>query len=203
MGQEMSSKERVLTTLAGGAADRVPIGYSANPGIDGRLRQHFGVGDDAEALLRALGADFRGVGPRYVGPKLHADIPERGVRVDDWGIHRRWIEHGSGGYCDFPLREADEATVAAWPLPSPDDFDYSQVREQCRRQAAMAVFAGGAGLGDIVNSSGMLRGMEQTLVDLIGVFIPPPSCPANPESLRPANCRLSPVWPADRSCRTG
>ena len=81
----------------------------------------------------------------------------------------RWTEHPSGGYwdyCDFPLREADEQTVADWPMPSPDNYDYSAVAEQCKRQGQFAVYAGGAGLGDIINSSGMLRGTEQTFVDL-------------------------------------
>ena len=90
--QALSSKERVLTTLALAEADRVPVNYAANPGIDRRLKDHFGLKpDDHEGLLRALGVDFRGVGAGYKGPKLHADIPERGVRVDDWGVHRRWV----------------------------------------------------------------------------------------------------------------
>jgi uroporphyrinogen decarboxylase len=167
----MTSKERVLTTLACRQPDRVPIDYFANEGIDRRLKAHFGLGADAhEDLARALQVDFRGVQAPYRGPKLHADIPERGVAVDDWGIHRVWIEHASGGYwdyCDFPLREATEEQVAAWPLPSPDDYDYAVVREQCRRHAEFAVYTGNAGLPDVINCNGMLRTMEQTLVDLI------------------------------------
>lgn len=167
----MTSKERVLTTFARQQPDRVPINYLANAGIDRRLKAHFGLPpDDAEGLLVALGVDFRSVGAPYRGPKLHPDIPERGIKVDNWGIHRRWVEHETGGYddyCDFPLREADEGTIANWPMPSPDDFDYSKVAEQCRKHARYAVGVGSPGIGDIINSNGMLRGMEQTLVDLI------------------------------------
>ena len=36
----MTSKERVLTALAHEEPDRVPINYSANPGIDARLKKH-------------------------------------------------------------------------------------------------------------------------------------------------------------------
>ena len=71
-------------------------------------------------LRQALGVDFRTVSAPYVGPKLHADLPERSV--DMWGIHRRWIEHESGGYwdyCDFPLRHATLDEIEAWPMPSP------------------------------------------------------------------------------------
>ena len=87
-----------------------------------------------------------------------------------WGIHRRWVEHESGGYydyCDFPLADADDATITNWPMPSPDDHDYSNVAEYCRQQREYAMFVGGAGLGDIINSTGFLFGMEETLVRLI------------------------------------
>ncbi|MFI5356451.1 MAG: uroporphyrinogen decarboxylase family protein [Opitutales bacterium] len=167
----MTSKERVLTALACQQPDRVPIDYFANEGIDRRLKAHFGLAPDAhEELARALHVDFRGVAAPYRGPKLHADLPERGVLADDWGIRRMWIEHASGGYwdfCDFPLCEATEEEVAAWPMPSPDDFDYNAVRDLCRRHAAYGVYAGNAGLPDIINGNGMLRTMEQTLVDLL------------------------------------
>lgn len=169
--KEMTSKERVLTTFANQEPDRVPVNYFGNPGIDQRLKAHFGLhADDWRGLLVALGVDFRGVHAPYLGPKLHKDIPERGVLVDDWGIHRRYIEHPSGGYwdyCDFPLRDADEQTIAEWVMPSPDDFDYSHVAADCAAISTLAISAGGAGTGDIINSNGMLRTMEQTLVDLI------------------------------------
>jgi len=167
----MTSKERVLTALASQQPDRVPINYDANPGIDLRLKQFYGLqAEDAEGLRRALGVDFRAILTPYVGPKRHKDIPEQGIKVDEWGIHRRWVEHSSGGYwdyCEFPLQNATEEEVADWPLPSPDDFDYSQVPELCKLYKGSAVFAGHPGIGDIINSNGMLRGQEQALVDLI------------------------------------
>lgn len=167
----MTSKERVLTTFARREADQVPINYFANPAIDRRLKAHFGLRpDDSEGLRQALGVDFRGVGARYCGAKLHKDIPERGVKVDDWGIHQRWVEHETGGYwdyCDFPLQNATEEEVAAWPMPSPDDFDYNAVADNCATNREYAVYLGGAGQADVINKGGMLRGMEQALIDLI------------------------------------
>jgi hypothetical protein len=166
----LSSKERVLTTLALREPDRVPVNYFANPEIDRRLKEHYGLkADDHEGLRCALGVDFRGAGAPYRGRKLHADLPGRGVLVDDWGIHRRWIEHGTGGYwdfCDFPLREATSEQVAAWPMPNPDDFDYSVVAAACQANREYAVVVGGAGHGDVINATGMVRSMEQVLVDL-------------------------------------
>ena len=165
----VKSKERVLTALGCREPDRVPVDYEANPGIDRRLKEHFGLEpDDHEGLRQALGVDFRRVGAPYQGPKLHLDLPERGVKVDDWGIHRRWIEHGSGGYwdyCDFPLRDADEATVDRWPMPDPGHFDYADIVNQCRRYSEYAICL--LCYGDLINGNGMLRGMEQTLIDLI------------------------------------
>ncbi len=167
---EMRSKERVLATLARQKPDRVPINYAANPGVDARVKAHYGLaGDDIEGLRRTLGVDFRGVRPPYVGPNLHGEVPER--QIDPiWGRRTRWIEHDSGGYwdyCDFPLRDADEAVIAAWPKPSADDYDYSSVQAECARFGEYAVFVGSPGLGDIINSNGMIRTMEQVLVDLI------------------------------------
>lgn len=165
----MNSRERVLTAFARQEPDRVPLNYSSNPGIDLRLKQHFGLAaDDKDGLLQALGVDFRSVGARFVGPKKHADIPGR--LVDEWGIHRRWVEHESGGYwdyCDFPLQNATVDEVAAWPLPSPDDYDYSHIAEACARYQDYGIVAGGAGTGCIMNTAGFWRGMEQVFIDLL------------------------------------
>ena len=164
----MTSKERVLTAFSRQEPDRVPINYSANPGIDQRLKAHFGLGNDDEGLLQALGVDFRSVAAPYSGSKLHPDIPDR--RIDEWGIRTRWIEHESGGYwdyCDFPLKDATLAEIEAWPTPSSDDYDYSQIAARCRQYCEYCIVAGGPGTGDIINGTGMIRTMEQVLVDLL------------------------------------
>ena len=166
----MTSKDRVLTAFARQEPDRVPINYKANADIDRRMKANVGLrSDDGEGLRKLLGVDFRGVSATYAGPSLHEDIPERGVKVDNWGIHRRWVEHESGGYwdyCDFPLKDADEETIAAWPMPSPDDHDYSGVVEACRKNREYAVFVGGGGLGCVINTAGFFRSMDQVFVDL-------------------------------------
>lgn len=169
MPRAMTAKERVLTALARQEPDRVPINYFANPGIDLRLKEQFGLRpDDGEGLRCRLGVDFRGAGAPYTGPPLHLGTPDR--RADPlWGWITRYVEHESGGYwdyCDFPLVEADEETVARWPFPSPDDFDYSGMAAACQERGSYAVHVGGAGLGCIMNTAGFLRGMEQVFVDL-------------------------------------
>jgi uroporphyrinogen decarboxylase len=170
MAKALTPKERVRTTFARQAADRVPINYFANPGIDSRLKAHFGLaGDDDEGLRQALGVDFRTVHAPYRGPRLHAEMPER--QVDPcWGVRTRYVEHESGGYwdyCDFPLRGAKLDTIESWPMPSPDDYDYAQVADQCRRLEPYGIVVGGAGLPDVINATGMIRNMEEVMVDLI------------------------------------
>jgi uroporphyrinogen decarboxylase len=165
----MTPKERVLATFARQPTDRVPVNYEANPGIDRRLKEHFGLKpEDWEGLRNALGVDFRGVGAPYRGPRLHPERPSRGVDAV-WGWVTRWVEHGSGGYwdyCDFPLKDADEETVARWPMPSPDDFDYAAVKRACEQHRRFAVHVGNPGLACIMNTAGFLRGMEQMFIDL-------------------------------------
>jgi uroporphyrinogen decarboxylase len=159
----------VLAAFARQPTDRVPVNYEANPGIDRRLKEHFGLKpEDWEGLRNALGVDFRGVGAPYRGPRLHAERPGRGVDPL-WGWVTRWVEHGSGGYwdyCDFPLKDADEETVAHWPMPSPDDFDYSAMKQACEKHKERAVYVGNPGLACIMNTAGFLRGMEQMFIDL-------------------------------------
>ena len=165
----MNSKERVLRAFANKVPDRVPINYSANSGIDKRLKEHFDLlPDDDEGLRQKLGVDFRGIFPPYKGPRLHEEIA--GLNVDPaWGIRTRYIEHESGfylDYCDFPLKDADMDVIKNYPMPSPDDFDYDVVAERCNKFNEYAFYVGGAGLGDIINSTGFLRTMERVLVDL-------------------------------------
>jgi hypothetical protein len=170
LDEKMMSKERVQAVFAGTVPDRVPINYGANPGVDGRLKEHFGLAsDDGEGLLQALGVDFRYIGAPYTGPRLHEEVPGR--RVDPrFGTRTRWVEHGGGGYwdfCDFPLRDADLETVASWPMPSPEDFDYAVVPELCAAHEGYGLHVGHPGMLDIINSSGMIRSTDQVLIDLL------------------------------------
>lgn len=166
---KMTARERVRRAMRHEEPDRVPLNYSSNPGIDARLKAHFGLAaGDSGGLRQALGVDFRGIGAPYTGPRLHAEIPGR--QVDPlMGSRCRWVEHASGGYwdfCDFPLADAPDDVIANWPMPSPDDFDYSAVRQQCAAHANFYLHVGHPGLGDIMNSTGFLRGMEATMMAL-------------------------------------
>lgn len=168
--EKMKPRERVQAAFAKTIPDRVPINYMANPAIDGRLKEHFGLKkEDHEGLGQALGVDMRSINPPYVGPRLHPEIPGKQVNPI-WGIVTEWVEHGAGGYfdyVDFPLRYADEETVANWPMPSPDDFDYQWVKRTARELEDYALYVGSPGMVDCINWTGMLRSMEQVFMDMI------------------------------------
>lgn len=168
MKRTLRSKERVKTAFAHQEPDRVPIDYICNPGIDRRLKAHYGLKpDDAEGLRQALGVDFRNVGAPFKGPERFAPVKDR--RINEWGMRTRWIGHGSGGYwdyCDFPLLDADLETIRNWPIPEPDDYDYEALLQQCRQFPDHYLMIGNPGIGDCINSAGMLRTMEMVLMDL-------------------------------------
>lgn len=73
----MTSKERVLRTFHHEKADRVPISYFANPGIQKRVAAYLGVPQDRDSVNDALGVDFKGLMPAYTGkPLFTAPGPE-------------------------------------------------------------------------------------------------------------------------------
>ncbi len=168
--ETMTSRERVAAAMAGSEPDRVPVNFFGNRDILRRLYDHFKIKQgDKERLLEALGVDFRELPVKYAGKRLHPE--EEGKNVDPaWGIHTRWVEHESGGYmdyCDFPLKEADEEKAASWPMPDPDDYNYDNAVEVLKRWPDKSIHIGNPGLGDIINTAGMLRTMEQVMFDLI------------------------------------
>jgi uroporphyrinogen decarboxylase len=166
----MTPRHRVLSTFAHEKTDRVTIGYEANAGIHMRLAQALGVPDgDLEKVRRALGVDYRGLGARYKGPPLFPEQPGRRVdRVD--GFYTKWVAHKTGGYwdfCDFPLQNAGDEVIAAYPVPNPDDFDYDAAADALAGMGDYAVHLGNAGTADIINSTGRVMGMEDALVNLL------------------------------------
>jgi len=166
--ETMTAKERVKKTFLLEKTDRVTIGYEANPVIHSKLANALGYkSEDWEQVFQALGVDYRGVHAPYKGPKLFEDIPGRQRDPLD-GFVMRWAENESGGYwdfCDFPLQGADSETIASYPVPKSDDFDYEAVKSMIEHNKDYAICIGGPGVPDIINSTGRIMGMEDTLVN--------------------------------------
>jgi uroporphyrinogen decarboxylase len=171
----VTHRERVLTTLEHRTPDRIPRDLWATPEIVSRLLEHLGL-PDREALLRRFGFDLRTVeGPACVGQtfRRHPD----GSVEDLWGVRRSPKTVTGSGYSwtyqhvvQAPLASAQTAAdvdrYERWP--SPDWWDYSQVRAQCLAHHGFAVVSAGDRLDRTAQLKPMmyLRGMEQTYVDL-------------------------------------
>ena len=171
--ETMSAKERVRRTFNHEKTDRVTIGYEANGAIHSKLLKALNIkNNDYITLLTALGVDYTGIGAPYTGKPLFEEIPNR-QRNQMEGAVMRWIEHETGGYwdfCDFPLQDAEAEDFYSFPVPNPDDFDYNAALDHAKhisQNLNFAIYTGGAGTPDIINSNGRIMGMEDVLCHLI------------------------------------
>ncbi len=165
----MTPKERVLAAIGHRKPDRTPIQTYLTPEIQQKLMDHFGLVDELQ-LYERLGVDLRTVNPPYTGALPPA--PEGSNTVDEWGVGYVMFDHGHGGA--YP--EANHLALAAlttmeeveaYPWPSPDDYDYSDIAAQCDAFSEYAVCTGHAGMPDIVNGVSRGRGMERVLTDIM------------------------------------
>jgi len=160
----MTSKERVLAAVNHVQPDRVPIQVYLTPEIQQRLVDFFGTED----ILPILGVDLRTIGPRYIGPE-HV-VPPGCDTTDEWGVGYKYIQFETGLYPEAHfLPFANTSTleeVEAFPWPTADLFDYSDIEAQCDQLSEFAVCVGGAGVPDIVNGVSRSRGMEQVVMDI-------------------------------------
>jgi len=158
----MTPRERVLTALQHETPDRTPCDFWAEPPTWNRLMAHVGH-QDRDRLLDELGVDVR---------HLEASAPpERGVRAGvfenfwgeryiyqstPWGPMREDIKGA--------LAEAESlAEVEAFPWPTPDCLDRSQLRDQCRRYDGHALLYGFA---DVWQRPALVRGWEGFFLDM-------------------------------------
>lgn len=169
--ETMTARERVRRTFAFEKTDRVTIGYDTNAGINARLSRALGVAeDDVIGLYHALGVDYCPLWVLYKGKPVYEEIPGR-QRNPENGAVTRYVENQFGGYydyCDFPLKDVDDETIANYPFPDPDKYDYDGAMERLDmlEREGFAVHVGNPGFCDILNTTGMLMGVEDALVNL-------------------------------------
>jgi len=166
--ETMTSKERVLRTFAFEKTDRVPIDYSANTTIHNKFCKTLGV-EDTKGVLEVLGVDYRAANAKFVGKNQFPVLKDR--KTDPiYGYNMRWVPNQDGGYwdfCDFPLQGADDEIIANFHVPSRDDFSVKNLRSVLKQISDKAIYIGNAGTADIINSTGRVMGMEDTLVKLM------------------------------------
>ena len=131
MSRQMTSRERVLTSLAHRDPDHVPCWLGASPEWKELARVYLGLPDD-ESLLAHLGDDFRRVFTSYIGPQrahptFNLSHPDATYRTP-FGIERHG--YGYGMPLNEPLKGAKSAAeVHAYPWPDPEWMDASHIRE--------------------------------------------------------------------------
>ena len=164
----LSSWQRVEMALAHRQPDRVPFDFWAVPEVWEMLRAGLAAEND-ESILRLLGVDCRMVTPRYVGTRAR-ELPD-GTFVDAWGTHRRRVRNPFGTYEEYashPLAGAETvADVLDWDWPHPDDWDVSNVHEQCQALSTGLRHHLRYEVGGIFEWSWALRGFERFLLDLV------------------------------------
>ena len=160
----MTSRERVLRALNHEQPDRTPRDFWAEPPAWKRLFAHAGH-EDKDRLLDSLGIDVR-----------HLDAPAppeqalgEGLFQNFWG--ERFIYQSTPW---GPLREDVQGALAhasgldeleAFPWPTPDCLDRSQLKAQCQRYEGHALLYGFA---DVWQRAALVRGWENMFLDMAG-----------------------------------
>jgi uroporphyrinogen decarboxylase len=123
----MTSRERVLTSLAFEQPDRVPVDYKVRRDVTGRLAAHVGV-DGEDELLRFLGIDFRAVSVSEHHPVFEARTNGvLGGSMEKKG--RRFVFHPDGAYEDawgIVFRPGADGVYEQWvqgPFLDNDDLE--------------------------------------------------------------------------------
>lgn len=169
--EKYSSRERILKTFAFEKVDRVALGYDTNHVAHKNLTNALGLdSDDRIAFSKHVGIDSIGVRINYIGPKIYEEIPGRN-RSGEHGAITKYVENPYGGYwdyCDFPLLDADDEMIYNYPYPDADDYDYDASKEYIKQMVdqGFAIYLGNSGVGDILNTAGMIMGVEQALVNI-------------------------------------
>lgn len=163
----MNSRERFLRTVHYDVADRPAVHYYGTPEINRALMSRLRT-DSVEGIQTILGDDIRGVFPTYIGPplKTYDDGSWEGLN----GERYQNVSFGMGTYPEavyLPFQNiTDPGMLEEFRFPSADWYDYTGIREQCKRIRQYALAIEGAGTPDFMNGIARYRGVEQVLLDV-------------------------------------
>ena len=158
----LSSRERVLAALRHEQPDRTPRDFWAEPPTMKRLLAHVGH-TDKEKLLTTLGVDVRHLEAPAPPEREIAD----GMFQNFWGERYVYNQTERG-----PIREDAKGALAgasslseleAFPWPTPDCIDRSQLKAQCASYEQHALLYGFA---DIWQRPALVRGWEEMLLEM-------------------------------------
>lgn len=166
----MSSHERVMAALERRKPDRPPLNYYGTDETTAKLLKHLGL-ESKPQLQRHFGADFRYVGPEYIGPSRFCGITGFHCGgTDIWGIE--WSP-AKNAFCTYyestpSLAHAHTLTdVDAHPWPKLDWFTFRNLRSQIQtlndKERYAIVYSDNA----FFEVACWIRGTEQLLIDMI------------------------------------
>ncbi len=183
-GPTLTHRERVERALAHETTDRPPRDFAAEPDVWRRLRAHYRT-DSHEEILRAFDTDCRIVSYDWEAffrpPDTPADAP-RAHRawkrllasdsyLDPWGARRTITVNEYSTYeelSDYPLAGAESVEdLARYAWPSPDWWDFSQLRAVIERVNPNREYHLRWRCGSIFETAWSLRGFDRMLLDLV------------------------------------
>jgi len=164
---EITSHERVTAALNHKIADRIPFsfGFGINQPVREKLIEYLNFTSDAQLNEYLSAADDI----RRIGPHCKRTFAEG---VDIWGVKRVPVSYGSGFYHEishYPLADVtDISELDNYQFPQTDWFDYSVIPDIISRVNADGNrYAIMSGTANIFETAWYMRGLENTLMDLI------------------------------------
>ena len=159
----MNGRERMLATVARGgpyAGDRIALGdMGFLGGIQAELQRRLGVRGQHE-IRKALGIDFVCLKPPYAGPAFSYK-PETQKMYFFGSSHKSY----SDSVVERPLRNAQTVRdVEAFPWPTADDYDFSQMLQATENLEGLAIAS--PGWTPAFSQMCELFGLETALVNL-------------------------------------
>lgn len=160
--ESMSPKERWLAVLNRQKPDRLPMDYWGTKEATQKLLRHLGCSTVWQMFKRLHIDRVVGVRPNYVGPR-------RKPGYDEFGCRFRNVEYGTGRYRECVSHvlanyTSVEEIEANYTWPSPDWYDYSEIRKQIKGKEQYPIQGGGS---EPFLIYARLRGMEQAYMDLL------------------------------------
>ncbi len=179
----MTSRQRVLETLAHRQADRIPVDFWAESSVADGLIAALKL-PDREALLRHFHVDLRYFNGPALKPSDQGPQGHEGISYDHWGVARSSSTvtgtRRDGTSYEWTYKHLHKAPLAeaasvpdierhAWPKA--EMWDFSGVRDACQavRDSGFAVVAGADRLDRtaLLKPAMYLRGTEQFMADLV------------------------------------
>lgn len=175
----MTRRERVLKAINHQETDFVPYNFHAVPSVWRKVRQHYGLKDNHEAMefignhVVKVGSDFNynpwaaevgKVELTVSGGPVHTDLDEEGgLHRDEFGC--LWDRSGSLPHpVAYPLAEKPDLDSYTFPDPCREGR-FDQARELVERYRGQVFLFGKLGMA-LFERAWSIRGMMQLLMDM-------------------------------------